>query len=113
MRTIERPARQLPPYGGPLVARGVALVATDYQGLGTPGEPTTYDGIAEGHAILDSIRAIKHLPGVEKLGSVLIAGNPQGGGQHCGRPSLPAPRPANWTFEACSPSRPPRSSRPS
>lgn len=70
----------LPPYGGPLVARGVALVATDYQGLGTPGEPTTYDGIAEGHAILDSIRAIKHLPGVEKLGSVLIAGNPQGGG---------------------------------
>jgi hypothetical protein len=43
----------LPPYGGQLVARSVALVATDYQGLGTPGEPTTYDGVAEGHAILD------------------------------------------------------------
>src|SRR4051794_41542349 len=30
----------LPPYGGPLVARGAELVATDYEGLGTPGEPT-------------------------------------------------------------------------
>ena len=70
----------LPPYGGPLVAHGVALVATDYQGLGTPGEPTVYDGIAEGHAILDSIRAIKQLPGVGTLGSAVIAGHSQGGG---------------------------------
>jgi pimeloyl-ACP methyl ester carboxylesterase len=55
-------------------------VATDYEGLGTPGEPTTYVGIAEGHAILDSVRAIKQLPGVARLGPVVIAGHSQGGG---------------------------------
>lgn len=70
----------LPPYGGQLVARGVALVATDYQGLGTPGEPTTYDGIAEGRAILDSVRALRQLSGVGRLGPVVIAGQSQGGG---------------------------------
>lgn len=70
----------LPPFGGLLVAHGVALVATDYQGLGTPGEPTTYDGIAEGHAILDSLRAIRQLPGVGALGPVVTAGQSQGGG---------------------------------
>lgn len=70
----------LPPYGGQLVSGGVALVATDYQGLGTPGEPTTYDGVAEGRAILDSIRAAAQLPGVGPLGPVVIAGESQGGG---------------------------------
>jgi pimeloyl-ACP methyl ester carboxylesterase len=58
----------------------VALVASDYQGLGTPGEPTAYDGIAEGHAILDSVRAIRQLPGVGALGPVVTAGQSQGGG---------------------------------
>jgi pimeloyl-ACP methyl ester carboxylesterase len=70
----------LPPYGGQLVERGAALVATDYEGLGTPGEPTTYVGIAEGHAVLDSVRAAKQLPGVGRLGPVVLAGHSQGGG---------------------------------
>jgi pimeloyl-ACP methyl ester carboxylesterase len=70
----------LPPYGGQLVDRGAALVATDYQGLGTPGEPTFSVGIAEGHAVLDSVRATKQLPGVGRLGPVVIAGHSQGGG---------------------------------
>jgi pimeloyl-ACP methyl ester carboxylesterase len=70
----------LPPYGGQLVERGAALVATDYEGLGTPGEPTTYVGIAEGHAVLDSVRAAKELPGVGMLGPVVVAGHSQGGG---------------------------------
>jgi alpha-beta hydrolase superfamily lysophospholipase len=55
-------------------------VATDYEGLGTPGEATTYVGIAEGHAVLDSVRAAAQLPGVGKLGPVVIAGHSQGGG---------------------------------
>ncbi len=70
----------LPPYGGLLVARGAELVATDYEGLGTPGEPTPYVGIAEGHAVLDSVRAAKQLPGTGRLGPVLLAGQSQGGG---------------------------------
>ena len=70
----------LPPYGGLLVARGAELVATDYEGLGTPGEPTPYVGIAEGHAVLDSVRATRQLPGTGRLGPVLLAGQSQGGG---------------------------------
>jgi acetyl esterase/lipase len=56
------------------------ITATDYQGLGTPGEPTYLDGVAEGHAVLDSIRAARQLPGVGTLGPVVIAGHSQGGG---------------------------------
>jgi len=63
----------LPPYGGRLVGRNAVLVATDYQGLGTPGEPTPYVGVAEAHAILDGIRAAKQLRGVGRLGPVVIA----------------------------------------
>jgi alpha-beta hydrolase superfamily lysophospholipase len=78
------PSRQLmdnlPPYGGQLVARGIALVATDYEGVGTPGEPTPYVGVSEGHAVLDSVRAIKQLPRVGRLGPIVIAGHSQGGG---------------------------------
>jgi alpha-beta hydrolase superfamily lysophospholipase len=70
----------LPPYGGQLAGHGAALVATDYDGLGTPGEPTPYVGVAEAHAILDSVRATKQLPGVGSLGPVVIAGHSQGGG---------------------------------
>jgi alpha-beta hydrolase superfamily lysophospholipase len=70
----------LPPYGGQLVARNTVLVATDYQGLGTPGEPTPYVGAAEADAILDSIRAAKQLRGVGRLGPIVIAGQSQGGG---------------------------------
>jgi pimeloyl-ACP methyl ester carboxylesterase len=37
-------------------------------------------GIAEAHAVLDSVRAARRLPGVGRLGPVLIAGQDQGGG---------------------------------
>ena len=70
----------LPPYGGRLVGRNAVLVATDYQGPGTPGEPTPYVGVAEAHAILDGTRAAKQLRGVGRPGPVVIAGRSQGGG---------------------------------
>lgn len=70
----------LPPYGGELVAHRAVLVATDYEGLGTPGEPTPYVGAAEAHAVLDSIRAAERLPGVGRVGPVVVAGQSQGGG---------------------------------
>ena len=70
----------LPPYGGQLVARGAVLVATDYEGLGTPGEATPYVGIDEAHAVLDSVRALKQLPSVGRPGPVILAGHSQGGG---------------------------------
>lgn len=69
----------LPPYGGQQVERGAVLVATDYEGVGTPGVPTTTDGIAEGHAVLDSVRAVAALPEVGPVGDVVLAGHSQGG----------------------------------
>ncbi len=69
----------LPPYGGQQLERGAVLVATDYQGLGTPGVPTGPVGRAEAHAVLDSIRAVAGLPDVGDLGDVVIAGHSQGG----------------------------------
>lgn len=69
----------LPPYGGQQADRGAVLVATDYEGLGTPGVPTYTVGLAEGHAVLDSIRAVASLPTVGSLGDVVLAGHSQGG----------------------------------
>ena len=70
----------LPPYGGQQIERGAVLVATDYEGLGTPGVPTYLDGVAEGHAVLDSVRAVATLPGAGSPGPVVLAGLSQGGG---------------------------------
>ena len=69
----------LPPYGGRQVERGAVLVATDYEGLGTPGVPTSTVAHAEAHAVLDSVRAVAALPGVGALGAVVVAGHSQGG----------------------------------
>lgn len=67
-----------PPYGYETVLRGGVVVAPDYQGLGTPGEPAGA-GAALGHDILDSVRAVAGLPGVGKIGDVVLAGHSQGG----------------------------------
>lgn len=71
-------------YEGPfiagLLARGYAVVVTDYEGLGTPGVHTYVNRRSEGHAVLDSIRAAQQLPGLPDDGPVAIAGYSQGGG---------------------------------
>lgn len=78
------PSRQiranLPDYGGFEVQQGIALVATDYEGLGTPGVPTYLEGLSEGRAVLDSVRAAAQLPGVGTPGAIVLAGHSQGGG---------------------------------
>jgi pimeloyl-ACP methyl ester carboxylesterase len=54
-------------------------VATDYAGLGTAGNQPYLVGEAEGHDVLDSVRAAASLPDVGTLGGVVIAGESQGG----------------------------------
>ena len=46
-----------------MVARGFAIVMTDYQGLGTPGLHTYVGRVPQGDAMLDAARAAKRLPG--------------------------------------------------
>ncbi|WP_099020355.1 lipase family protein [Mycolicibacterium palauense] len=66
-----------------MVARGFAIVMTDYEGLGTIGPVHTYvSRLAEGFAILDAARAAKKLPGtsLKPDGPLVFWGYSQGGG---------------------------------
>ncbi|WP_171050257.1 alpha/beta fold hydrolase [Nocardia cyriacigeorgica] len=65
-----------------LIARGIAVVVTDYQGLGTPGTHTYFNRAAQAHAVLDAARAAQKLPGtsIPGHGPIGIWGYSQGGG---------------------------------
>jgi Secretory lipase len=65
-----------------LVARGFAIVMTDYEGLGTPPMHTYVNRLAEGQAVLDAARAAMRLPGtsLDPHGPVAFWGYSQGGG---------------------------------
>ncbi|SFD16038.1 lipase family protein [Streptomyces aidingensis] len=51
-----------------LLARGWAVVVTDYEGLGTPGTHTYTVARSAGKAVLDAARAARRLPGAAGLG---------------------------------------------
>ena len=70
----------IPPYAGELANGNALVVATDYEGLGTPGEHTYLAGRPEGQAVLDSVRATAKLPGAGRIGGVVVAGQSQGRG---------------------------------
>jgi pimeloyl-ACP methyl ester carboxylesterase len=65
-----------------LLAKGWAVVVTDYPGLGTPGDHQYNVGISEGHAVLDALRAATRLPetGLSATTKMAIEGYSQGGG---------------------------------
>jgi triacylglycerol lipase len=65
-----------------MVARGFAVVMTDYEGLGTPYMHTYVNRVAEGQAVLDAARAAKRLPdtSLDPNGPVAFYGYSQGGG---------------------------------
>jgi pimeloyl-ACP methyl ester carboxylesterase len=64
------------------VARGFVYVATDYQGLGPPGDHPYLVGLSEGRNVLDAARAAERLTGTGAGASskVLLWGHSQGGG---------------------------------
>lgn len=66
-----------------LLAKGVAVVVTDYKGLGTTDQLHTYvNRVDEGHAVLDAVRAARTVPGasVDRGSRVGLYGYSQGGG---------------------------------
>jgi alpha-beta hydrolase superfamily lysophospholipase len=64
------------------VARGFVYVATDYQGLGPPGDHPYLVGHSEGRNVLDAARAAERLTGsgAGPGSKVLVWGHSQGGG---------------------------------
>lgn len=65
-----------------LLAKGYAVVVTDYQGLGTPGLHTYMSREVQGRAVLDSVRAARNVSGsgVTDSTPVALMGYSQGGG---------------------------------
>ncbi|MFJ8487286.1 alpha/beta fold hydrolase [Streptomyces sp. NPDC094038] len=66
-----------------LLAKGVAVVVTDYAGLGATDRLHTYvNRVDEGHAVLDAVRAARQVAGasVTKASRVGLFGYSQGGG---------------------------------
>ncbi|MGQ0833245.1 MAG: alpha/beta fold hydrolase [Microthrixaceae bacterium] len=64
----------------PFLERGMAIVATDYEGLGTPGRHPYIAGESEGRGVLDIARAAQQLG--DRVGAskrVVIWGHSQGG----------------------------------
>jgi hypothetical protein len=64
-----------------LLDQGWAVAATDYENVGTPGNPTYLVKDAEAHAVLDIVRAAQRLPGsgVSPDAPVGLWGYSQGG----------------------------------
>ncbi|MBT5754519.1 MAG: alpha/beta fold hydrolase [Acidimicrobiaceae bacterium] len=61
-----------------LVGFGYAVVATDYEGLGTPGVHPYVVGASEAHSVLDSVRAVYEL-GLPVTDEWVVFGHSQGG----------------------------------
>jgi acetyl esterase/lipase len=61
------------------LAAGYAVVATDYPGLGGPGRHPYLVGASEARAAIDSVRAIRHLPGANAGNRFAVWGHSQGG----------------------------------
>ena len=59
---------------------GFAVVASDYQGLGTPGIHPYSNYRASSYNMLDSARALKNAPRYQASGNVILVGQSQGAG---------------------------------
>jgi acetyl esterase/lipase len=62
-----------------MLSRGYVVVATDYVGLGTPGQHPYLIGESEGRSVLDSVRAARRFPGAKAGDSFAVWGHSQGG----------------------------------
>jgi dipeptidyl aminopeptidase/acylaminoacyl peptidase len=67
------------PYVQDLLDAGDVVVATDYEGLGTPGLHPYLVGQSEGRSVLDAARAAKAIPAAHASDRVFVAGHSQGG----------------------------------
>lgn len=64
----------------PFLERGMVFVATDYEGLGTPGRHPYIVGVSEGRGTLDIVRAARQLEATTGASDqVVIWGHSQGG----------------------------------
>lgn len=71
------PAAQ--PFIQTLMDLGYVYTATDYVGLGTPGEPFYMIGSSEAEDVVNSVRAAQNFPGTNAGNTYAVMGHSQGG----------------------------------
>jgi acetyl esterase/lipase len=64
---------------GAFSALGFVVVASDYEGLGTPGRHPYIIGVSEGRGVLDIVRAARQIPGATVSNRFVTWGHSQGG----------------------------------
>lgn len=62
-----------------IVSEGYAVVATDYEGLGTPGLHTYVVGESTANAVIDSVRAVQNMEQIQASNTWATLGISQGG----------------------------------
>lgn len=62
-----------------MLKRGYVVVATDYEGLGTPGVHAYLVGESEARSVIDSVRAARNLKGARATDRFAVWGHSQGG----------------------------------
>jgi acetyl esterase/lipase len=60
-------------------AFGLAVVASDFEGLGTPGRHPYLVGVSEGRGVLDIVRAARAIPSANLSSTFVVWGHSQGG----------------------------------
>lgn len=79
------PSRSQTPLGdmdnwlNAMMQRGWVVVATDYAGLGTPGDPYYLIGKSEANDVLNSVRAARNFEGASSGNQFAVWGHSQGG----------------------------------
>ena len=81
-----------------LVHRGLAVVASDYPGLGTPGVHPYLIGAADASAVIDSVTAAHSLAGVRLSRDWVTVGHSEGGQTALFVAEAPAARLSRWRF---------------
>lgn len=67
------------PFANNLLDQGWVVVATDYEGLGTPGRHPYIVGDSEAHGTIDIVRAARNLADVHASADYVVWGHSQGG----------------------------------
>jgi pimeloyl-ACP methyl ester carboxylesterase len=75
----KNPSTAFNPLMGDFLTRGWDIVATDFEGLGTPGRHPYIAGVSEGRGTLDIIRAVHQVPDTSAGDRALLWGHSQGG----------------------------------
>ncbi len=75
----QNPLNDLQNWLPQMMQNGWVVVATDYAGLGTPGDPYYLIGSSEAHDVLNSVRAARSFNTAQAGNQFVVAGHSQGG----------------------------------